>query len=539
MRRHSPIPLSYRQNAAVESFDPADNSVEVCFTAGATVRRRGPDGYFDEELIVTPQSVRLGRLNAGAPFLNTHSDLGVEDVLGSVVPGSARVINGRGFARVRLSTAPGDADNVSKIRDGIVRNVSVGYAIHRVEKSEAGPGEVPLWRVVDWEPYEISAVPIPADPGAQIRGIQQMSKRSPATIPDGPLRDRRNAMVSAILSRFDQRKHPLTADGREFIGETLSGIARAALEAAGVSTRGLYPSEIVDRAMTNSDMPAIMADVAHKSLQRAYALAPATWKPFVNQIKVPDFKPHNLVQMGAAAPPLVLINEKGEYQSGSVVDGKEVVKLATYGRVISMTRQMIINDDLGAITRIPDSFGSSAANLESDLVWGIITANRAMSDGSALFHANHKNLAASGSAINVASVSAGRTAMAQQKGLDGVTPLSISAAFILVPSALATAAEQFVGATFPAQVGDVVPPTLRRLQVISEPRLDLASTTRWYLSGDPTQVDTIAAATLIGQDGAHIESKWGFDVEALQIKCRHDFAAAAADFRGLYADPGA
>lgn len=536
MHRHGPIPLSYRQNAAVSSFDPGDNSVEVCFTAGATVRRRGPDGFFDEELIVTPQSVRLGRLNSGAPFLNTHSDFGVEDVLGSVVPGTARIEGGKGFARVRLSTTPSDADNVAKIRDGIVRNVSVGYAIHRVEKIDAAAGDVPVWRVVDWEPYEISAVPIPADPGAQVRGFD-MSKRSPATIPDAPLRARRDAMVGAILSRFDQRKHPLTADGREFIGETLSGIARAALEAAGVNTRGLYPSEIVDRAMTSSDMPALLADVAHKSLQRAYQLAPATWKPFVNEIKVPDFKPHSLVQIGGA-PQLALIGENGEYQSGGMVDGKEVVKLASYGRMVSMTRQMIINDDLGAITRIPDAFGSSAANLESDLVWGIVSANLAMADGVALFHANHKNLAASGSAIGIASVSAGRAAMAQQKAIDGVTPLSISAAFILVPSAKATAAEQFVGATFPVQVGDVVPPTLRRLQVISEPRLDLSSTARWYLAGDPTQVDTIAAATLIGQDGAHIESRWLFESDALQIKCRHDFAAAAADFRGLYADPG-
>lgn len=536
MRRHSPIPLSYR-SAAVASFDSGDNSVEVCFTTGASVRRRGPDGYYEEELVVSPTSVRLGRLNAGAPFLNTHSDWSLEDVLGSVVPGSARIVGTKGFARVRLSTAPADADNVAKIRDGIVRNVSVGYAIHRVEKVEAGDGGVPIWRVVDWEPFEISAVPIPADPGAQIRGFD-MSKRTPATIPDAPLRAKRAAMVGAILSRFDQRKHPLTADAREFIGETLPGIARHALEAGGASARGLYASELVERAMSTSDLPNILADVAHKSMQRAYAAAPATWKPFTNQMKVPDFKPHNLAQIGGT-PPLALINEKGEYQSGNIVDGKEVVKLASYGRMVSMTRQMIINDDLGAITSIPDAFGSSAANLESDLVWGILTANRVMSDGTALFHANHKNLAASGAAISVATVSAGRTAMAQQKNLDGVTPLSISAAFLLVPAALATAGEQFVGATFPVQVGDVVPPTLRRLQVISEPRLDLASTTGWYLAADPTQVDTIAAATLIGQEGAYIETKWGFDVDALQIKCRHDFAASAADWRGLYSNPGA
>jgi hypothetical protein len=152
------------------SFDESDNSIEVCWTTGATVRRMSwREGLYDEELIVTPAAVRLDRLNAGAPLLNTHADWSLEDVLGSVVPGSAKLVKGEGIARVRLSKAPGDADNVQKIREGIITNISVGYAIHRVEKIEAADGTVPVWRIVDWEPLEISAVPIPADPGAQVR----------------------------------------------------------------------------------------------------------------------------------------------------------------------------------------------------------------------------------------------------------------------------------------------------------------------------------------------------------------------------------
>lgn len=152
------------------SFNSDDNTIECVFTTGATVRRRSwTDGLYDEELIVTAQSVRLDRLNAGAPFLNTHNDWDLSDVLGSVVPGSARIEKGLGLARVKLSSAPGDADNVQKIKDGIVRTVSVGYVIHRVEKTEGDDGSVPKWRVVDWEPMEISGVPIPADAGSIIR----------------------------------------------------------------------------------------------------------------------------------------------------------------------------------------------------------------------------------------------------------------------------------------------------------------------------------------------------------------------------------
>lgn len=154
---------------APASFNEVANSVDVKWTTGAIVRRRSPTlGDYDEELIVTPDAVRLERLNLGAPFLNSHSDWSLEDVLGSVVPGSARIINGHGVATIALSRAPGDADNVHKIRDGVVRAVSVGYVVHRIEIVERD-GAPPIWRVVDWEPIEISAVPIPADVGAGIR----------------------------------------------------------------------------------------------------------------------------------------------------------------------------------------------------------------------------------------------------------------------------------------------------------------------------------------------------------------------------------
>lgn len=151
------------------SFDEADNTIECCWTTGATVRRMSwREGPYDEELVVSPNAVRLDRLNAGAPMLNTHSDWSLSDVIGAVVPGSARISKGIGLARVALSKAPGDADIVQKIRDGIIRNVSVGYIRHQIEKVEKD-GEIPVWRIVDWEPHEISAVPVPADAGSQFR----------------------------------------------------------------------------------------------------------------------------------------------------------------------------------------------------------------------------------------------------------------------------------------------------------------------------------------------------------------------------------
>jgi len=174
MERFIELPRAARgAEVRAASFNEENNTVDVIWTTGATVRRRSwSEGPYDEELVVDAKSVRLDRLNAGAPLLNTHSDWSLSDVIGSVVPGTARLSNGVGIATVKLSMAPGDADNVQKIRDGIIRNISVGYVCHRIEKIEADNGSVPVWRVVDWEPIEISAVPVPADPGAHIRAAK-------------------------------------------------------------------------------------------------------------------------------------------------------------------------------------------------------------------------------------------------------------------------------------------------------------------------------------------------------------------------------
>ncbi len=157
------------------SFDEATATVEVIWTTGAIGRRvTWQDGEFDEELVVDTRSVRLDRLNAGAPLLDTHSKLSLADVLGSVVPGTARLEGGKGLARVQLSNSPDAVDRNTKIKEGVVRNISVGYRIHAVEKKERA-GQVALHRVIDWEPWELSAVPVPFDAGAQFRNGENAS----------------------------------------------------------------------------------------------------------------------------------------------------------------------------------------------------------------------------------------------------------------------------------------------------------------------------------------------------------------------------
>lgn len=351
---------------------------------------------------------------------------------------------------------------------------------------------------------------------------------------------RRDAVANALLHRYSPTLFQLEDAARQFRGMTLLELARESLGNAGVNTRGLSRDEVATRALhSTSDFPEILSAVTNKTLRQAYEAYPRTFMLFCRQVLATDFKAMHRVQLGEA-PQLLEVGESGEFKRGTLGESKESYKVKTYGRVVAITRQTLINDDLDAFTRIPAMYGNSIAQLESDVVWGIITANPAMADGNALFHTNHKNLAGTGGALAVDAVGAARAAMAKQTGLDKKTVLNIRPAFLIVPASLELKAEQLVAQNLvPAATASVVPQSIRTLAPISEPRLDTASETAWYLAASPNQIDTIEYAYLEGQQGAYVETRNGFDVDGVEIKCRLDFGAKAIDWRGLYKNPGA
>jgi hypothetical protein len=351
---------------------------------------------------------------------------------------------------------------------------------------------------------------------------------------------RRQAVEVALLHRFDPNRFQLTEPARDWRGYSLLELARNFLKTDGVRVRGLSRDEIATRALhSTSDFPHILAAVTNKTLREAYEAAPRTFHAIARRASASDFKDINRLQLGEA-PQLEKVNESGEFKRGTMGEAKESYRVETYGKVVGITRQVIINDDLDAFTRVPFLFGTSAATLESDVVWSIVTANPKMHDTKALFHADHKNLAAAGTDLDVANLGKSRAAMAKQVGLDGKTILNVRPAFLVVPSTLELTAEQIIAQNLvPTKSGDVVPQSIRSLAVISEPRLDPTSgAVPWYLFASPNQIDTIEYAYLDGQDGVFIETRMGFDVDGVEIKARLDFGAKAIDWRGIFKNPG-
>lgn len=160
--------------AEVGAIDAESRVVELVFSTGAPVMRFDwwTGKRFIEKLSMKPEHIRLERLNRGAPLLNTHSSWSLANQIGVVEDDSARIVGGKGLSKVRFSKRADVEPFYQDVRDRIIRNVSVGYMVHKYEETTGRDGSIPTRTAVDWEPYEISMVPMPADASAQVRGGQ-------------------------------------------------------------------------------------------------------------------------------------------------------------------------------------------------------------------------------------------------------------------------------------------------------------------------------------------------------------------------------
>lgn len=344
----------------------------------------------------------------------------------------------------------------------------------------------------------------------------------------------------------------LTDNGKQFRGMSLLEIGREYLQERGVETRGWdrmrLATEILhfrSGAHGTSDFGTLFANVANKRMRSAYDENQGTYTQWARRApNAPDFKNISIVQL-SGAPDLVRTNEHGEFTYGTFKDAGVSYAVVTYGRMVSLTRQAIVNDDLRAFERLVTMFGASSSRLENRLVYSQLTGNPAMGDGTALFHADHGNLATgNGSALQLGTLKAGRTAMRLQKGLAN-EELNLAPNFLIVPAALEQDAYQLTSANYvPAKLTDTNEFRAggrTALEPIVEPILDgvAGGATAWYLASNNSQVDTVEYCYLDGAEGPVIESQTGFEVDGVTWKCRLDFAAKAVDHRGLYKGAGA
>jgi hypothetical protein len=380
----------------------------------------------------------------------------------------------------------------------------------------------------------------------------RQGRAAPATLPANPAAGPaahdpevvRDAMAEALAVRAMPGYQPSGgAAGRhsEFLGWRPSDMVRELLTLRGERQVPRDPVRLAERAFnTTSDFPALLSAAANKMLLAAYAPAAPTYRQVFLRRDFRDFKPHRHLRIGDF-PVLQPLLENGEIQAGTMSESQEIVLLQTFARRIRVTRQMLVNDDLGAFTDFAAMIGRRVADFENATAYGLM--NLANGDGPTLLTgsapvfataAARANKAASGTALDETNIGKGREAIMKQRSLDGL-PIALGRSMrVLVGPALELAALRLTAAITPGSSGNVNP-YVGLLQPVVEP---LIPTNRWYLFAEPPTTPVYVYGYLNGAEGPQVTTGPVSGVDGVEVSVIFDFGVGAIDWRGAWFNPG-
>lgn len=561
-----------------------NRTVEAIASTGADVTRAG----FTERLDLS--GADLSRL-IGGPVLDGHRRETTRDQLGVI---DAAEIRAEGiWVRIRFRQNDAALSVMRDVADGTLRGLSIGYSVEKWVDSQDGKRRVRTAK--NFTPIEVSIVPIPADPGAYFRNEDEMQTTTETTPihnraqanseirtianlaglerswaegqidaeasvdaarqaafaemarAQGENRTRTSSVINVdhtdpavIASRAGEalyaRSHPehqLAPEARAWAGLTMPELARDCLRRSGVATQGMSADTLITRGLHGtSDFPLLLADAVGRELRAAYQEAPSGARAVARQTTARDFRLKRKLTIGSA-PALETTQESGEFKYGTIDESQETYRLATAGKIIALSRQLQVNDDLGGLTDVPRAFGVQARAFENQALASLIIANPNMSDGVAVFnaatHGNQKASAGVTLQLIKDDLSAARLGMRKQKSVGGLL-FDVSPKFVLVPAELETLMQQALAEVQAVATAEVNP--FSNLTLLVEPRL--TSPTQFYVVADPARVDGLEFAYLEGAPGPQIEGRVGFEVDGLEIKVRLDFGCGWIDYRSWY-----
>jgi hypothetical protein len=350
----------------------------------------------------------------------------------------------------------------------------------------------------------------------------------------GNPRDLAGRMSEALACRYSGGT---PSDGaREFMGSRISDMAREICSIHGLraprSTAGA-----IEMAMNDtSDFPYLLQQSGERQLLAAYTASQSKLKAVCRRSTFNDFRTKATVRLGEA-PKLIKVPENGSITSGTRAESHESYRGYTWARIFAITREALVNDDLGAFADFSRAWGVAASSLEADvlvnLLYGAAGVGPDMADTNALFHAAHGNLAVPGAAISDTTLGAARLALRLMKGVDAATIIEVNPRYLVAPAALETTAEKYLASLYPAQASGVNPFS-GKLELIVEPRLDAKSATGWYVFGDPALCPVIEYSYLAGHEGPQVDMRPGWEVLGAEFRCVLDFGAGVIDSKGAY-----
>lgn len=275
---------------------------------------------------------------------------------------------------------------------------------------------------------------------------------------------------------------------------------------AGISDRSLLGEirvsenapmqRITEADTTTATFTYLLGTSMNKRLLRDYQTWTAEWMKFCIIVPIRDFKQQTRVRMGAFGS-LPIVPEDSAYTSVTLQDSAATYVPQKRGNLVTVSRETIVNDDLNAIRTIPTKLAAAAAYTLAEFVYGFLSSNPTIYDGSALFTsgAPHNNLGSS--ALSTAAMQSGVTAMREQTNFAGKR-IGLRPKFLIVPPELEFSAMVMTkSAGVPGSPNNDINPMLGYVTPIVSPQL--TNTSQWFMAADPQVVDTIEIGFVGGQ----------------------------------------
>ena len=294
--------------------------------------------------------------------------------------------------------------------------------------------------------------------------------------------------------------------------------------------------EVANRAMATTDFPLLLLTAGNRKIIEDFDAEEHTYKQWVQEEDVQDFRTNTDITTQSAGGRLDKVLENGELKEVELGEGAETWSIDTFGNKFTITRKMIVNDDLNAFTNMLEGVTERAGNLANGMVYDLLRkvgsgSGYVMADGKAIFHADHGNLTDTVFDAEGVALEAGRLAMRSQVAQNGTTRLNIAPVYLHIPAELEQKANillRSIASTLDSKNAGVINPFVGTLVPIVSGEL---SGTEWYLSAKKR---TLKAGYLAGTGRRPLLQVDRNALSNTSFEGIFDFGVMAQDYRGLF-----
>lgn len=286
-------------------------------------------------------------------------------------------------------------------------------------------------------------------------------------------------------------------------------------------------------------IPGILSNVANKFLAAGFNYTEQAWRQ-ISKIKTAnDFKQMSTYRL-TGSNKFIKVAPGGEIKHGSLSELTYTNQVDTYGIMIGLDRRDIRNDDLSAMTSVPQELGRGGGDSLNEVFWTEYLDDSA-------FYPTDKSLlnyddGATDSVLSLAGLDNADTLFALQTKPDG-TPMGVMPKILLVPRALFATAKNLMNGSITASAQSTATVTTKNVwegmfDVVTSVYLQSSaitgySATAWYLLADPNNVATIEVAFLDGIETPTVEtSEFEFDRLGLSMRAFMDWGCNKQEYRG-------